>query len=192
MSSHMDFEGQVRAISVYGSPVLREVSAELPEDFQGLHQLVADMFVTMRHAEGVGLAAPQVGVPFRLFVIDASPFAEEIPALRDYRRVVINPTILSFSEQQEPFEEGCLSVPGIHERVYRPEGIAVRYQNEDFEWVEEELHGVPARIFQHEFDHLEGNVFVDHINPLRKRVLQARLRKMSKGQFSASYACRLG
>lgn len=192
MSTLDGVKGNTRVISVYGSPVLRGRADDVPEGFEGLHQLVADMFATMRQAEGVGLAAPQVGLPYSLFVLDASPFAEENPELKDFRRVVINPTILSVSEEQTPFVEGCLSVPGIHEKVYRPEGIVAKYQDIDFHWVEEEFHGMPARIFQHEYDHLMGQVFVDRISPLRKRVLQARLKKMSKGQFSASYACRIG
>lgn len=182
---------EVKTISVYGSRVLRQEAQPVDKNYEGLETLIEDMFVTMREAEGVGLAAPQVGLSLRLFVLDASPFAEHDPALKDFRRVVLNPEIVEYLGEPISMSEGCLSVPGIQENVERPEGVRVRYQDASFAMVEEDLHGMPARIFQHEYDHLQGRVFVDHLNPMRRRLLHGKLKRMARGTFKASYACQV-
>lgn len=183
--------GHVRAIAVSGSGVLRRAGESVEEDYPDLEQLIADMFVTMRRADGVGLAAPQIGLSLRLFVLDASPYGEDHPELAGFRRVVINPEILEFSEDEVTMVEGCLSVPGINERVTRAESVRVRYQNERMEWVEETLEGMPARIFQHEYDHLEGKLFTDRVSPMMRRMLKGKLKRLARGDFEAGYEARI-
>lgn len=179
-------------IYVYGSGVLRKEAAAVEKDHAGLAELVQNMFETMHHADGVGLAAPQVGLPLQLFVVDASAFAEDDPSLADFRRVFINSEILSFEGDNVSFDEGCLSLPGINEKVMRPEGIRIRYYDEFFNAHEEEFHGIVARIVQHEFDHTQGLVFTDRVGKLRKQMLQSKLKGMANGKAKASYPIKVG
>jgi peptide deformylase len=172
---------------VYGSQVLREETQDVDKDYPELKKLAEDMFETMYSANGVGLAAPQIGLPIRMFVVDITPYADENPAYADFRRVFINPEIYEESAEEVSMGEGCLSLPGFSEDVYRPERIRIRWLDEDFNERDEEFGAYAARVIQHEYDHLEGTVFTDRINPLRKTLLRSKLSAMSKGKYSAGY-----
>jgi peptide deformylase len=161
-------------IILYGSPILRKQSFSVSR-FDDYQQLSQDLFDTVKKSGGIGLAAPQAGILKRAFVIDTSPFSENEQTGQPYERFFINPEIVNKSTNTSNYEEGCLSIPGIYENVWRPEKIAVRYLNENFELVEEELDGIKARIFQHEFDHLEGILFIDKINSLKRKLLARKL-----------------
>lgn len=185
-------------IRAYGDPVLKKVAADIAPGHPGLEQLIADMFETMYGANGVGLAAPQVGQGIRLFVVDASPFAEdeegglepEHKHLVGFKKVFINPYIVEEEGEEWSFEEGCLSIPGIREEVERRPRIVLQYLDEHFREHEESFDGFAARVIQHEHDHLDGVLFTDHLPPLRKRLLQGRLRDISRGRTDARYAMR--
>lgn len=174
-------------VYVYGSAVLREPAEDIVDRSAITPQFIEDMFETMYSSDGVGLAAPQVGKNMRMFVVDASPNADDDPRLADFRKVFINPEIYERSEEEVLMGEGCLSVPGIHEEVYRPERIKIRYWDENWQEHDEEWDGFAARVIQHEYDHLDGVMFVDHLSPLRKTLLRGKLSAMSKGKFKASY-----
>ncbi len=174
-------------VVVYGHPVLRKESEEIDEDYEGLDKLIDNMWQTMYHTDGIGIAAPQIGKSIRLMVIDASPMGEEFPELEDFKRVIINPIITEFGDDNCSDSEGCLSLPGIREEIKRPTKIMIEYENENFELVEEELDGFAARVVQHEYDHLEGKLFVDHLSPLKKRLLKGKLNAISKGKVDVSY-----
>ncbi len=174
-------------IYIYGSGILRKECVEIDENYPELPKLIEDMFATMYATEGVGLAAPQIGKDIRLFVVDATPFAEDDPTAKDFKKVFINPEIYEVSEEEVLYNEGCLSVPGIHEDVYRPESIRINYLDENFEEHDEELTGWPARVVQHEYDHLDGIVFTDRLSGLRKTLLRNKLTGMTKGKFSCAY-----
>lgn len=174
-------------VYVYGHPVLRKESEEIDEDYEGLEKLIDDMWQTMYHTDGIGLAAPQIGKNIRLMVIDATPMAEEFPELENFKKVLINPIITEFGDDSCNESEGCLSLPGIREEVKRPKKITIEYENENFELVEEVLEGFAARVVQHEYDHVEGKLFVDHISPLKKRLIKGKLNAISKGKVDVSY-----
>ncbi len=174
-------------IVVYGSPILRAENKEIDAAYPGVGKLVADMFDTLSAADGVGLAAPQIGRNIRLFIVDATPWADDDSSLADFRRTFINPEIYECSEEQEFYNEGCLSLPGLHEDVSRPVTIRMRYLDENFEPRDEEFTGRPARVIQHEYDHLEGIVFTDRLAPLRRTLLKGRLTDFTKGKFKAAY-----
>lgn len=181
-------------IVAYGDPVLKRVAEEIDEDYDGLQQLIESMFETMYNANGVGLAAPQIGKSIRLFVVDASPFAEDDEDddednshLAGFKKVFINPVIEQEKGEEWGFNEGCLSIPGIREEVFRREKIKISYYNEQFDFFEEEYDGYAARIIQHEYDHIEGKLFTDRIAPLRKRLLKRKLDEISKGLVDVSY-----
>ena len=152
-----------------------------------LHSLLDDMRDTLIDSEGVGLAAPRIGKDIRLFVVDGTPFEDVDPTAKDFKRVCINPEIVEESDIEVLLNEGCLSVPGIHEDVYRPESVTLRYFDLDFVEHEEQLTGWPARIVQHEYDHLDGYVFTDRLSNLRKTLLRNKLSAMAKGKFSCDY-----
>lgn len=177
-------------IYIYGSSVLRKESEDVAENYPELKQLVEDMFATMYASDGVGLAAPQIGKDIRLFVVDGSPMADLDSSADGYKRVFINPEIYYESENEVFMNEGCLSLPGIHEDVSRPEKIKIRYLDENFEAHDEELSGWPARIVQHEYDHTDGIVFTDRLSPLRKTLVRNKLNAMAKGKFEADYRTR--
>lgn len=174
-------------IYLYGQPVLRKVSEDITADYPNLKELIENMFETMHHASGIGLAAPQIGLAIRLVVIDLDVLAEDEPEFKDFRRVYINAHILEASDETDSMEEGCLSLPGIHEKVTRPSRIHVKYLDENFvehdEWVE----GYLARVMQHEFDHLEGKVFSDRLSPLRRQMNKNKLGNLAKGKVSCDY-----
>lgn len=184
----------VLPIIAYGDPVLRKVGKDIDKDYPGLDELIENMKETMKNAQGVGLAAPQIGRDIRLFLIDASPFAEneeleeeERVFLKDFKRTFINARIVEEEGDEWAFNEGCLSIPNINEDVYRPEVIQVRYIDEDFVERQETLTGLAARIFQHEYDHIEGVLFTDKLSSLKKRLLKKKLENISKGKVDVSY-----
>lgn len=173
-------------IYLYGQPVLRKEAEEI-ENTPELKQFIADMYETLTQAEGCGLAAPQVGKPWRLFVIDGTELAEDYPECADFKRAFINPEVLEDSEETCSYSEGCLSLPGISENVVRPESVKMRYLDEDFKEHEETFTGFQARIVQHEYDHLEGHVFTDRISPIRKTFVRNKLLSIAKGKTGARY-----
>lgn len=175
-------------IYIYGMPVLRKIAHDIPSDYPQLDNLISDMWDTLAQSEGIGLAAPQIGKDIRLVVIDLDVLSEDFPEYKDFRKVYINGHILEFDDSEtETLEEGCLSLPGLHERVTRPTRIRVKYFDENFvehdEWVE----GYLARVIQHEFDHLEGVVFADRLSPLRKQLVKNKLKSLIQGRFSCRY-----
>ncbi|MDE6494213.1 MAG: peptide deformylase [Bacteroidales bacterium] len=174
-------------IVAYGDPVLRRQAEEIGSDYPDLKQLVADMFETMEHAGGVGLAAPQIGLSIKLIVVDATPFASEDPAAGGFRKALLNPEIYAQEGEEWAFNEGCLSFPGLHEDVYRPSVVHIRYMDETGLAHDEVYDGYVARVLQHECDHLNGKTFVDHLSPLRKALLRRKLDCIAKGAVSADY-----
>ena len=176
-------------IYLYGQPVLRKQAEEI-ENTPELKQFISDMYDTLAQAEGCGLAAPQVGKPWRLFIVDGSELAEDYPECKDFKRTFINPELIEESEDTCTYSEGCLSLPGISENVVRPKSIVLRYQDEDFKEHEEEFIGFCARIVQHEYDHLEGHVFTDRISAIRKTFVRNKLASIAKGKTGAKYKYR--
>jgi len=188
----------VLPIIAYGTAVLKKKATDITKDYPQLDVLIANMFDTMHNAKGVGLAAPQIGLSIRLFVIDAAPFAEdkededeeevkEKQELKTFRKVFINAQIVKEDGAKWKFNEGCLSIPSIREDVERKPGIRIKYLDENFKPHEEEYDGVRARIIQHEYDHIEGILFIDKINPLRRSLLKRKLSEISKGQVDVTY-----
>ena len=173
----------------YGHPTLRKVAEPIDSNYPNIKQLVADMFETMYGADGVGLAAPQVDLPIQVIVIGVPIFNEETKEYNDTleEHVMINPEILEAKGKEQYYNEGCLSLPGIHEDVLRPEGIVVRYLDTDFQEHKEEIHGMYARIAQHEIDHLNGKVFTDRLSPLRKAMVKRKLGDVSSGKVKTAY-----
>lgn len=178
-------------IVAYGSAVLKKKAIEILTDYPDLDLLIANMFETMYKSNGVGLAAPQIGESIRLFVIDATPFAEEEPELKGVKKVFINAMLIDESGDKWAFNEGCLSIPGIREDVMRKPELRIRYQDEHFNVFEEEFKGILARVIQHEYDHIEGILFTDRINPLRKTLLSKKLNNISKGIVDVDYRMKL-
>ncbi|CAL2102933.1 Peptide deformylase [Tenacibaculum sp. 190130A14a] len=184
-------------IVAYGDPVLRKVGKEIDADYPELSKLIANMKETMYNANGVGLAAPQIGRAIRLFLVDATPFADdedldenERKALENFNRVFINPKILKEEGDEWAFNEGCLSIPNINEDVFRQETITIEYQDENFEKHTEVLSGMAARVFQHEYDHIEGVLFTDKLSSLKKRLIKKKLENISKGKITPLYRMR--
>ena len=174
-------------IYLYGQPVLRKTAEDITPEYPELKELIENMFETMYKAEGIGLAAPQIGLAIRLVVIDLDVLSEDFPEYKGFRRVYINAHILETSDETGSMEEGCLSLPGIHEKVTRPLRIHVRYMDENFVEHEEWVEGFLARAMQHEFDHLEGKVFSDRISPLRRQMNKNRLNNLAKGKVECAY-----
>lgn len=174
-------------IYLYGQPVLRKETEEVPQDYPELKELVKNMFDTMYNADGVGLAAPQIGLSLRMFVIDADVIGDDYPECKGFKKVMINPDIYEESEDSVTLEEGCLSFPGIHEKVSRAKTIRVRYLDEDGMEHDEEIVGFAARVVQHEYEHLEGHVFIDNISGIRRQMNKGKLNDIVKGTARASY-----
>jgi len=174
-------------IYTYGQPVLRKVAEDIDSDYPKLDELIENMFQTMEHADGIGLAAPQVGLPIRLVVLDLDALSEDMPELKGVKRVFINGHIEEREGEEVAMDEGCLSLPGIHETVKRKDKIRLRYMDENFEQHEEVVEGFLARVIQHEFDHLDGKMFIDHISPLRKQMIRGKLNALVKGKARTSY-----
>lgn len=175
-------------IYLYGSAKLRNENKEADlQDREGLTKLIADMEETLKEADGCGLAAPQVGVNLRLVIVDGRDLTETYDYLKDFRRVMINPVVLEESEETCEFSEGCLSVPGIYAEVTRPSKIKVEYYDENFEKVVEEFDRFACRMVQHELSHLEGNLFVDNVSPIRRKMIARKLQAISKGTVQTRY-----
>ena len=168
-------------VYLYGHPVLREISEEIDTTYPDLKELVANMYETMYASDGVGLAAPQIGRNDRIVVIDASPLAENFPECDGFKRTLINPEIEILDGDQISRSEGCLSLPGLSEDVKRVEHILLKYLDEDFQPHEEEISGFAARVVQHECDHLEGIVYMDHVSAIRKQLNRGKLRNIMEG-----------
>lgn len=184
-------------VIAYGDPVLRKQAEPITSEYPKLSELIANMWDTMYHASGVGLAAPQIGLPIRMFVIDASPFGEDedLPEaernqLKNFKRVFINATIESETGKSWVFNEGCLSIPDIREDVTRMDTVTLRYLDENFKEHTEVYDGLLARIIQHEYDHIEGVLFTDKLSSLKKRLLKGRLADISKGKIKVDYKMR--
>ena len=167
-------------IYTYGQSVLRKEAEDITPDYPELKELINNMFETMVRAEGVGLAAPQVGLPIRVVTITLDPLADENPEYKDFNRVYINPRILEVTGEEVAMDEGCLSLPGVHETVKRGSCIRVKYMDENFVEHEEVVEGFLARVMQHEFDHLDGTLFIDHISIMRKQMIKGKLNTMLK------------
>jgi peptide deformylase len=174
-------------IVAYGHPTLKAVAQPITADYPELDTLIKDMWETLAHSEGVGLAAPQVNKSIQLFLVDGNPFYPDYPAAKDFKQVFINAEILEFFGDEVPFREGCLSLPGMYEDVMRPDKIRIKYLDENFQEHEEVFEGIRARIIQHEYEHLQGHVFVDNVAPLRKTLLQGKLRAISEGKCDVDY-----
>ena len=181
-------------IVAYGDPVLRKKATDIPQDFPDLNQLIDDMFETMYGASGIGLAAPQIGKPIRLFIVDATPFEddqelskEDRAVLSEFKKVFINAEILEERGDEWVFNEGCLSIPDIREDVFRKDEITIRYFDADFNEHTEVYSGIAARIIQHEYDHIEGVLFTDHLSALKKRMIKSKLGQISKGLIRSEY-----
>jgi len=177
----------IHPVVVYGHPVLKKVAEEVNKDYPGLRQLIDDLFETMYNAEGVGLAAPQIGKSIRVFVIDGAPLADDEPEFAGFKKVFINPEIIEKNGELVPMNEGCLSIPNIREEVKRESHIRVQFYDENWNFYDEVYEGYKARVFLHEYDHLDGILFVEKINPLRKRLIKGKLNDISKGKFEADY-----
>lgn len=174
-------------IHLYGHPVLRKQAETITKDYPKLQEVITDMFLTLDKASGVGLAAPQVGLPIRLFIIDLNAFAEEYPEYAGIKKVFINPEFTEMSEETCVLEEGCLSIPDINEKVARPESVTIKYYDQDFNEHIEELDGWMARVIQHEYDHIDMHLFVDHISPLRRRMIKGKLGTIQKRKVATRY-----
>lgn len=174
-------------VYIYGQPVLRKVAEDISPDYPDLKELINNMFETMYKADGVGLAAPQIGLPIRVVVIDLSVYADEHPEFKNFKSAYINPHILDAEGDEVSMEEGCLSLPGIHESVKRKNKIRVKYVDENFVEHEEVVEGYLARVMQHEFDHLDGKMFIDYLSPLRKQMIKGKLNLMLRGKARCSY-----
>ena len=174
-------------IHVYGSPILHEPTKEVDTNTPELQELIDNMIETMHGASGIGLAAPQVGRTERLFVVDLSPLSEDEPDLPNSPLVFINPQIEEESEEEEEFEEGCLSIPDLREYITRPESISISYLDREFNVQKLEAEGMLARVIQHEYDHLEGVLFIDHISSFKRRLMKRRLKEMTNGKVQTDY-----
>jgi peptide deformylase len=184
-------------IVAYGDPVLKKEAEEIDQTFPKLKELIADMYETMYAAQGVGLAAPQIGKSIRMFVVDGSPFADDdeeddepdpkAVGIENFKKVFINPIIDEEEGEEWGFHEGCLSIPKIREEVFRKEKVHISYYDENFEFHEEVFEGYAARIIQHEYDQVDGILFTDHLSPLKRRLLTKRLQNISKGEVNVDY-----
>ncbi len=172
-------------IYAYGHPVLRKKGEEIPEDYPELTALIANMYETMYASHGIGLAAPQIGKSIRLFIVDGSPIEDINPV--GFKQTFINPTILNEWGEPWKYEEGCLSIPTVRENVLRKPELTIRYQDEDFNWLEKSFDGMAARIIQHEYDHIEGKLFTDHIGQLKRNLLKSKLNNISIGKVNHDY-----
>ncbi len=174
-------------IVAYGDPVLKRIAQDINENYPELKVLIDNMFETMYAASGVGLAAPQIGLPIRLFVLDASPFAEDDEQLKDFKKVFINAKIIAETGDKWNFNEGCLSIPEVRENVSRHKDLVISYYDENWQHQEDSFDGLAARIIQHEYDHIEGRLFTDRINPLRKTMLKGKLDAIARGMVKVDY-----
>ncbi|KAA8477588.1 peptide deformylase [Arcticibacter tournemirensis] len=172
-------------IVAYGDPVLKKKAVDITADYPELNKLIGDMFETMYNASGVGLAAPQIGLSIRLFVIDITD--KEEPGLEDFKKVFINAQILDEQGSLWDFNEGCLSIPDVREDIKRLDTIRISYYDENWQHYEETYTGLPARVIQHEYDHIEGKLFTDKLSPLRRAMIKSRLDAISRGAIKVAY-----
>lgn len=184
-------------IIAYGDPVLRKIGSEIDQEYGGLKTLIENMWETMYNANGVGLAAPQIGLPIRLFLVDTTPFADdeelsesEKKQLSGFKRVFINAQMVEETGKNWAFNEGCLSIPDIREDITRKDTITLRYQDENFTEHTETFDGLLARVIQHEYDHIQGILFTDKVSTLKKRLLKGKLANISKGKIQVDYKMR--
>lgn len=178
----------VLPIYIYGQPVLRKVAEDIPMDYPELDTFIKDMWDTLAESEGIGLAAPQVGRAIRVVVIDLDVLSDDMPEYKGFRNVYINPHIVDYDDSEtDSSEEGCLSLPAIHEKVVRPKRIHVQWMDEKGEAQDEWVEGYLARVMQHEFDHLEGKIFVDRVSPLRKQLIKSKLKALLQGRYRCGY-----
>lgn len=173
-------------IVMYGDPVLRKRAKDIPKGSEEVKQLSEDMFETMHSAQGIGLAAPQIGKDIRMFVVDGTALEDE-PGMEDFKMVFINAEIIEEDEEHDDMEEGCLSIPNIREKVARPTSIRLKYFDEDWNEHDDEFEGMRARIIQHEYDHIEGVLFIDYLTPFKKRLLKSKLSDISRGEVETEY-----
>ena len=178
-------------ITVYGDLILRKKAENIEKDMEGLNEIVENMWETMYYADGVGLAAPQAGLPIRMFVIDGTSGADEEPELKDFKKVFINPEIVELSGDKWIMNEGCLSLPEIREDISRPEFVRIKYFDENFVEHDEVFKGFAGRVIQHEYDHLEGILFIDYLSPLRKRLLKSKLNDIARGNVQPHYKIKI-
>ena len=174
-------------IYTYGSGVLRKVAEPVTKDFPNIKTVIDNMFETMHHADGVGLAAPQVGLSIRLLVIDMAALKDDDAELAKFKITMLNPEILETGEETVSAEEGCLSVPGVHENVNRHKIIKIKYLDADFNEHITTFDDYKARVIQHEYDHLEGNLFTDKVSPIRRQFIKTKLTNIAKGKVTAKY-----
>jgi len=174
-------------VTVYGDPILRKKAKNVNKNTEGLNEIIENMWETMYYSDGVGLAAPQVGMSIRIFLVDASSGSNEEPELKDFKKVFINPEIIEITGEEWVMNEGCLSLPEIREDVTRPDEVRIKYFDENFVEHEEVYKGFAGRVIQHEYDHLEGKLFVDYLSPLRKRLLKGKLNNIAHGKVQPHY-----
>lgn len=175
-------------IYIYGQPVLRKTAEDIPADYPDLQELIQNMFETLAASDGIGLAAPQIGKAIRVVVIDLDVLKGDLPEYAGYHHAFVNPHIVEYDDKEkETLEEGCLSIPGIHENVTRPTRIHVTYLDESLQPHDEWVEGYLARVMQHEFDHLEGTMFVDRLSPFRKQIIRNKLKALTQGKFRCGY-----
>ena len=177
-------------VIAYGHPVLKKKASDIPSDYEGFDALIQNMWDTMYAAHGVGLAAPQVGLSIRLFVVDTIQMMEEGKEKEGIKKIFVNPVVIAESGKNWAYEEGCLSIPNIRGDVERPERVQIRYQDEQFVWKEEIYEGINARVIQHEYDHIEGVLFVEKLKPLKKKLIQGKLGDIRTGKATADYKIR--
>jgi peptide deformylase len=190
------FTFMILPIVAYGDPVLKKVASDIDKNYPNLKGLIENMFETMYEASGVGLAAPQVGLSIRMFVVDGSPFAEKEDdeeddpkaiGMENFKKVFINPLIEKEEGEEWGFNEGCLSIPKIREEVFRKEKITISYYDQDFKLHKDVYEGYSARVIQHEYDHIQGVLFTDHLSVLKRKLLAKKLANISKGEISVDY-----
>jgi peptide deformylase len=174
-------------VTVYGDALLRKKAKSIAKNHEGLNEIIENMWETMHRSDGVGLAAPQIGKSIRLFIVDARSGAEEEPELADFKKVFINPEIIETYGEEWIMNEGCLSLPEIREDVSRPDNVRIKYFDENFVEHEEVFKGYAGRIIQHEYDHLEGILFIDYLSPLRKKLLKSKLNNIAHGKIQPHY-----
>ena len=179
-------------IYTYGQPVLRNVSEDISSNYEGLNQLIENMYATLTESDGVGLAAPQIGKNIRVVVIDLDVLKDEFPEYKNFRKTFINCYIVESDDSNtDTLEEGCLSLPSIHENVTRPTKVRIKYVDTDFNSHDEWIDGYLARVVQHEFDHLDAHLFIDRISPLRKQLIKSKLKSIIQGRFRCGYKVKI-
>jgi peptide deformylase len=171
----------------FGHPILRKRAEDISQDYPELDRLIEDMYETMYNAKGVGIAAPQIGKSIRLFIVDGSPIEDDTLDMRTFKKVFINPVVLAEDGDEWGYDEGCLSIPDVIEEVYRQEEVRIRYFDRNWQPHEETYFGIQARIIQHEYDHLEGVLFTDHLGGFRKQLIKSRLKRISEGKYATFY-----